>query len=133
MVRGWLVTTVEADARLTTAPRRIQSCSADLLPRSLLLQPGDVVNAVGTPDVRGEVVLAERPSGVVLLGDPGDDDGDSRSGRLDDGGAGVSTVRVMRRPALTRWLVAGRSPVVSRRCWPHSLAGAAAAAFAPTE
>ncbi len=84
------MTAVEADAfRLddgtATATVVLEGPAAEV---ASLLQPGDAVNAVGTPDVRGEVVLVvSDPSGVVLLGDPGDDDGDSRlrRARCDDG------------------------------------------------
>ena len=94
MVRvGGLVTAVEPDAfRLddgtATATVVLEGPAAGL---AALLQPGDAVNAIGTPDVRGEVVLVvSDPAGVVLLGDLGGDDGDSRvrRARCDDGRRG---------------------------------------------
>ena len=138
MVRvGGLVTAVEADAfRLddgtATATVVLEGPAAGVAP---LLQPGDAVNAVGTPDVRGEVVLVvSDPSGVVLLGDPGGDDGDSRSGGFDamTGAGGVAGTGEATTGALdSAGLVAGRNPgSLAAALAALSLAGAIAAAFA---
>jgi hypothetical protein len=46
-----------------------------------LLQPGDAINATGTPEARDEVVLlVTDPAGVVLLGDLGGETGDDPAG-----------------------------------------------------
>jgi hypothetical protein len=138
MVRvGGLVTAVEADAfRLddgsSTATVVLEGPAAGVAP---LLQPGDAVNAVGTPDVRGEVVLVvSDPSGVVLLGDPGGDDGDSGPGGLDamTGAGSVACTGDATTGALdSSGLVADRNPgSLAAVLAALSLAGAMVAAFA---
>lgn len=73
---GGLVTGLGPDGvRLDdgTAVARIvlEGAAADLV---ALLQPGDALNASGTPEVRDDVVLVVTdPAGVVLLGDLGQD------------------------------------------------------------
>jgi hypothetical protein len=71
---GGIVTVVEPggvrlDDGTATALIVLEGGAADLLG---LLQPGDAVNATGTPDERGEVVLVVTdPAGLVLVGDLG--------------------------------------------------------------
>jgi hypothetical protein len=86
---GGLVTGVEPDRiRLddgtAVAGVVLEGTAADLLP---LLQPGDAVNATGTPDERGEVVLVVTDAAeVVLLGDPGSGTGATSPDPLDVAG-----------------------------------------------
>ncbi len=88
-----------------------------------LLQPGDVVNAIGTPEFRGEVVLVvSDPAGVVLLGDLGNDGGSSPDGQLP----------AMANASLdSATLAAGRAPTsLAAVLAALALAGAIAAALA---
>ncbi len=69
---GGLVTAVEVgsvrlDDGTATAAIILEADAADLL---ALLQPGDALNATGTPEARdGVVLVVTDPAGVVLLGD----------------------------------------------------------------
>ena len=138
MVRvGGLVTAVEADGfRLddgtATATVVLEGPAAEL---AALLQPGDAVNAVGTPEVRDEVVLVVTdPSGVVLLGDPGDDGGTrAQAGSMRWRVPGVSTAAGDATTGAldSAGLVAGRSPgSLAAVLAALSLVGAMTAAFA---
>jgi hypothetical protein len=111
---GGVVTAVEPNAiRLddgsATAKVVLEGPAIEL---AALLQPGDAVNATGTPEARDEVVLVVRdPLGVILLGDLGDD-GDSPGGHLlataDDGAGGGPDEPSSDLDSAT--LVAGRNP-----------------------
>ena len=113
---GGIVTAVELgvirlDDGTATAGIVLEGLAVEL---AGLLQPGDVVNATGTPEARDEVVLVvSDPAGVVLLGDPGDDGGSSADGRLltvaDAGGAG-DTGEGANAALDSASLVAGRTP-----------------------
>jgi hypothetical protein len=101
---------------------------------AVLLQPGDVVNAIGTPEVRDEVVLVvSDPAGVVLLGDLGDDGGSSPDSQLpamaDAGGGDTGEVANAALDSAT--LAAGRAPTsLAAVLLALALAGAIAAALA---
>ncbi len=134
---GGLVTAVEPDAfRLDdgTATARIV-LEGPAVEFAVLLQPGDAVNAIGTPEVRGEIVLVvSDPAGVVLLGDLGGDDGDSPAGQRlamaeagGDGGTGDETTGALD----SATMVAGRNPApLAVALTALALAVAVAAAFA---
>ena len=131
---GGTVTDVEADAFTLdddTAIARIV-LEGPAVELATLLQPGDAVNATGTPEIRGEIVLVVRdPAGVVLLGDLGDD-GDSPAAHLlaRTGAAGGGTPDDPNSALDSAALVAGRStaPLVVGLA-AIALAGAIAAAL----
>jgi hypothetical protein len=133
---GGMVTAVETDViRLddgtATAGIVLEGPAVEL---AVLLQPGDVVNAIGRPEVRNEVVLVvSDPAGVVLLGDLGDHGGSSPDDHLpamaDAGGGDTGEVANAALDAAT--LAADRAPTsLAAVLAVLALAGAIAAGLA---
>ena len=76
---GGVVSAVEPDAFRSVRRHEMTTrivLEGPAIELAALLQPGDTVNATGTPELRDEVVLlVTDPAGVVLLGDLGGDGG----------------------------------------------------------
>jgi hypothetical protein len=117
-VGGLVTATVPDGVRLDdgTATVRLvlEGSAADL---AGLLQPGDAVNATGTPEARDELVLVVTdPAGVVLLGDLSGDGGDDAATASPHAPAMLGIIEgedgptIARDPAVSAALAAGRGP-----------------------
>ena len=112
---GGLVTAVDQggvrlDDGTATARLVLEGAATDL---AALLQPGDALNATGTPEARDEVVLVVTdPAGIVLLGDLGggeEEDAASPGAFAALGGLGGENGPTARTgAAVTASLIAGR-------------------------